>query len=165
MRPSALTIRDAATLLASAFALAAMGPSCADLLPPPGSQPTQVVVELVNATPYAVMPELYVDPEKRVYVGDQIVADENFVDIGDPLAPMEIVRLGFNCADAGSFYSDHALMLPPGRRSVPSDNAPLLRQGVEFRCGDTVSLIFIYTTTPAPDFFTRVEVNGRFVMD
>jgi len=165
MHPQNRPITAAATLLASVFALAAMGPSCGDLLPPPDNRPMQLTVELVNATPFEVLPELYVDPEKRVYVGDQIVADDNFVDIGDPLAPGEIVELGFDCADAGSFYSDHALMLPPGLRSVPSDNAPLLRQGIEFRCGDTVSFIFIYATTPAPEFFTRIEVNGRFVMD
>ncbi|UCD27852.1 MAG: hypothetical protein JSV03_12200 [Planctomycetota bacterium] len=123
-----------------------------------------VTVELVNTTAYPVEPYLYVDPDENIFSAAQIINDENFVLLDPPVQPGEIVQLSFDCDMIGSIVSDHAWLLLSDLEAIESDNGPLLTEEEEFQCGDIISFIFI-DEGPGGAFFTRVEVNGRFVED
>ena len=123
-----------------------------------------VTVELVNTTAYPVEPNLYVDPQENIFTTSNIVTDENFVNFGIPIQPGEIVQLALDCDEIGSIISDHAYLFVSDFELIESDNGPLLIEEDDFECGDIISFIFIDEGIGG-EFFTRVEVNGRFVED
>lgn len=120
-----------------------------------------VTIELVNTTNFEVDPLLFVHPDETAPVNVAAQPEWEFV-LDPPLAPGEIAEIDFECFDIGTVVSDRALLLTPGT-PVASDNAPVVRWGLDYDCGDFVSFIFV--DDPASVFFTRVEVNGVFVTD
>ncbi len=138
-----------------------MGAGCPSLAPfePPA---TSVVIEMLNFTDFPIEPRLFVDPTPGILAPEQLIRDENFVLVDPPLAPGELATFEFLCEDVGTMASDHAELLISDTEFIPSDNGPLLVQGSDFFCGDTITLNFIDDGTV---FFTRVEVNGRFLTD
>lgn len=155
------------TLLTALVGLGSLGQSCPSFpFPPPiGGDPVldEVDVELINLTAFEVDPRLFVDPDDTIVDIDDLIREENFVDIGPPLEPDEVVTVTFDCLDIGSVVSDYALLLISDSEAVESDNGPWLVGGENFLCGDVIS--FIYIDTPEDGFFTRVEVNGEFLTD
>ncbi|MHC4445615.1 MAG: hypothetical protein ACYTF1_12940 [Planctomycetota bacterium] len=123
-----------------------------------------VTVELVNNTEFEVEPNLFVDPQSNIISIEDILIDDNFVDIGIPVQPDEIVQIDFDCPEIGSVVSDFAFLFISDTEQVESDNGPFLIQGEDFLCGDVISFIYI-DEFPDGVFFTRVEVNGEFLED
>lgn len=130
------------------------------LLPPPVINPPvvagdPVTVELVNVTADAVDAFLWADPG-TVYVPEDVMRPENFVDPGGLLLPGDIVTVTLECRDAGTFLADGDLVLPSGD-AILSDNLILLLEGQDFLCGDLVS--FYYEVDAAGVFFISADVN------
>jgi hypothetical protein len=121
--------------------------------PPPVAAP--VTVELVNATSNPVDAFFWSDPGT---VDDPalVAIPANFIDVGEPLAPGEVVTLTLDCADAGTFLADADLLLVPDG-AMPSANLLLLNEGFHFYCGDIVS--FYYEVDGAGGFFISADVN------
>lgn len=115
-----------------------------------------VTVELVNTTNDFIDPYLFVDP---FTVDDPLLMaiPENLVDIGDPLAPLEMATLTFTCEEAGTLYIDGDLLLTADT-AIVLDNPVLLQEGGPYFCGDIVSIY--YSVDTATDlFFTSIDVN------
>ncbi|HOA74744.1 MAG TPA: hypothetical protein PL151_08825 [Phycisphaerae bacterium] len=117
--------------------------------------PAPVTVELVNATSNLVDAFFWSDPGT---LSDPalVAVPVNFVDVGEPLAPGEVVTLTLDCADAGTFLVDGDLLLVPAG-TLPSANLILLNEGFHFYCGDIVS--FYYEVDGAGGFFISADVN------
>jgi len=159
--------KPAARLVVSALSglvlMGTTGSSCNIPFLGPAIGPSGTVdVELVNTTAYPVDPGLCVDPEELLLTGS-VFRDENLVLVDPAVQPGEIVTLTFDCAEIGTVGTDFALLLVSPTEAVESDNAPAIRQDSDFVCGDVISFIFIDEV--GGEFFTRVEVNGQFVMD
>jgi len=151
-------------LMASTILVGVSGASCLDFIGFSGLDLgfSTVDIELVNMTDYPVDPGLYVDPDE-LFFATSVFTEENYVPVEPPLASGEIVTLTFDCDDIGTAGTDYAWLLVSSLESVESDNAPTVREEDDFECGDVISFIFIDEV--GGDFFTRVEVNGRFVED
>lgn len=167
LRKRSRMVRASLALTAAAALAGVLGGNCTGLtvtgIPLPGGGTIDintVTVELVNMTAYPVEPRLFVDPEDDSWDVDD---GANRVFLDAPIRPGELVRLTFTCARAGAIETDHAVMLIPFHEDEESDNDPIVRRHDDFNCGDVVSFIFI--DEPGEDFYTRVEVNGRFVKD
>lgn len=151
------------SLLALALAVLVAGAGCPSFdFPFPRDEP--VVIELINAADHPVDPRLYVSPYEDDDI-DGILDPANFIDIGEPIAvgepPVEITFQ--SCAEAGAMVTDFAQLLISETQFIESDNAPIIRRGIDFDCGDTVTFIFI--DAGEGEFYTRVEVNGVFLTD
>ncbi|MBI4579542.1 MAG: hypothetical protein HY718_07570 [Planctomycetes bacterium] len=141
------------------FVLAgSMGQGCSFGLPDPGFG-DPVTVELINVTSNPVDAFLWSDPGTQFFPED-VLRPENFVDVGEPLAPRDIVTVVLDCRDAGTLLADGDLLLVP-EGAQPSANILLLREGEHFFCGDLVS--FYYEVDGAGGFFTSVDVNGVYL--
>jgi hypothetical protein len=167
LRKRSRMVRAVFAFSAAAVLAGALGGNCTGLtvtgIPLPGGGTVDintVTVELFNATAYPVEPRLFVDPEDDSWDVDD---GANRVFLDAPIRTGEVVRLTFACAAAGAIETDHAVMLIPFHRDVESDNDPIVRRHDDFDCGDVVRFIFI--DDPGEDFYTRVEVNDRFVED
>ncbi len=139
-----------------------MGADCASF-PPFGPVPVAdtVVIELANYTEFSVEPWLFVDPVVGVAI-EQLLVEENWVEVDPPLEPSELATYEFYCEDVGTLASDHAWMYISDTEYYESDDAPVLDQGIDFACGDTVTLNFI---DDGQVFYTLVEVNGQPLPD
>lgn len=123
-----------------------------------------VEVELVNLTDYDVEPFLYVDPEEDILLPGTLINEDNRIILDPPLAPDEVVSYEIDCDDIGTVASDYALLLINNSEAIESDNGPWLTEDEHFACGDRIT--FVYAIDPGTGvFFTRVEVNGQFLMD
>ena len=135
---------------------AVMGPSCADIVINLPDRPVRI--ELINTTDYYVDPGLYIHPDAEVYDDDRLITDQTWIDIGDPLAPLEMWTYDFLCSEAGTVVSDFAWLFIDDEEYVSSENGPLVTYGRDFQCGDTISFIFVDTIEGF--FYTEVEING-----
>lgn len=160
-------VRATLALTAAAVLAGVLGGNCTGLtvtgIPLPGGATVEintVKVELFNATAYPVEPRLFVDPEDDSWDVDD---GANRVFLDAPILPGEVVRLTMTCASTGAIETDHAVLLIPFHEGIESDNDPIVRRHDDFNCGDVVRFTFI--DDPGDDFYTRVEVNGRFVED
>ncbi|NLX14805.1 MAG: hypothetical protein GXY44_14300, partial [Phycisphaerales bacterium] len=135
---------------------AVMGPSCADfpIILPEGNP---VRVELVNTTDYYVDPGLYIHPDADVYDNARLISDETWIDIGDPLAPLEMWAYDFRCSETGTVVSDFAWLFLNDEEYIASENSPWITIGQHFECGDTIRFIFVDTIEGG--FYTEVWVN------
>ena len=122
--------------------------------------PEVVTVELVNTTEWPVAPFLYTSYYNDIFLPEEIAFEENFVDIGEPLAPGEVVTLDLDCYDAGTLHADADLLLSP-TEAVFSLTLPILRDNEHFVCGDLIS--FVFYDDPTVGFFTEAEVNGVII--
>lgn len=117
--------------------------------------PPPVTVELVNDTSNFVDAFFWSDPG-TVFDPDAVAIPANFIDVGPPLAPGELVTITLECVDAGTFLADADLLLEPAG-ALPSENLVLLNEGTHFLCGDIVS--FYYEVDGAGIFFISADVN------
>lgn len=136
--------RMALLLLCGTGVVSVMGAQCTvSGLPVP--EPIFVVgtvdVELINNSPEYVAPGLFVD-------GVAYVVDP-------PLSPGESIVVTVDCFAGTPIEIDAAQVFADG--TVLSDNVPLLVEGIDYLCGDTVSFFFV---EDAQGFFTQVAVNG-----
>ncbi len=139
---------------------AVMGPSCADFdIVLPGAKPVRV--ELINTTDYEVDPGLYIHPDAEVYDSARLITDETWINIGDPLAPLEMWTYDFDCSETGTMITDFAWLFLTDEEYVVSENSPLVTIGRDFKCGDTVSFIFVDTVEGG--FYTEVWVNDVLI--
>lgn len=118
--------------------------------------PAPVTVELVNTTSNFVDAFFWSDPG-TLGVPELVAIPDNFIDVGEPLAPGEVVTLTLDCVDAGTFLIDGDLLLEPTGNPLPSENLLLLNEGLHFLCGDLVS--FYYEVDGAGGFFISADVN------
>jgi hypothetical protein len=121
--------------------------------PLPGPEP--VVVELINFTGNEVDAFFWSDPG-TLYDPLLVAIPDNFVDVGPPLLPGDVVTVTLECADAGTFLVDGDMLLSPFD-VLPSGNLLLLNEGEHFFCGDIVS--FYYEIDGAGGFFISADVN------
>ncbi len=147
-------IRQVIVLLAGGTVLAGvMGQGCFGPPPGPGGQP--VTIELTNITADPVDAFLWADPG-TLFTPEDVAIDANFIDVGEPLVPGEVVTVTLDCVDAGTLLVDGDVVVLPA--PVPSSNLLLLREGEHFFCGDIVS--FFYEIDPATGtFFISADVN------
>ncbi|MBN1490612.1 MAG: hypothetical protein JXA69_11905 [Phycisphaerae bacterium] len=120
-----------------------------------------VSITVTNTTDYYVDPRIYADDDDNTFFDSNIVTNENYVDTG-VIPPYTSVTVTLNCDQAGTIKSDYAILELPGADWVESDNAPKVTDDNDFDCGDSIEFIFIDTGV---EFFTRVEINGRFIED
>jgi hypothetical protein len=147
MKDRRRSMRAMWVLLFCAAMVGVMGTECSiSLIPPPSPEPvfTTVDVELVDNTPDAVDPGLFVDGVAHVF--------------DPPLAPGDSLVVTLDCFAGTTLQTDATLLDSAG--AIPSDNVPLLTEGVDYSCGDTVTFVF---TQDAFGFFTQVLVNGTLV--
>jgi hypothetical protein len=121
-----------------------------DPLPPPGP----VTVELVNLTSNPVDALLWADPDLW-FAAEDVSIPQNFIDIGPPLVPGDVVTVTLDCLDAGTLLADGDLLVVGG--AITSANLILLREGEHFLCGDIVS--FYYEIDGVGGFFISADVN------
>lgn len=137
--------RTTLTLLFAAALFGVMGAQCV-IFPTPVPVPVATTVDLqfINNTPDPVDPGLFIDD--IAYLFDP------------PLAPGDSFDFVADCSVDTTLQTDATLLNAAG--PVASDNAPLLSQGFDYACGDTVTFVF---TEDALGFFTQVLVNGVVV--
>jgi hypothetical protein len=149
-----------------------MGQSCignfAGLLEPrPGGdviiEDDLITVELINTTNFPVEPFLYAEEDNDIELDSDVIRDSNFVDIGEPVFPGEVVQVDFLCEEIGAVVVDFPLLLISPNEAIESINGPLLIQELDYFCGDFVSFFFV--DDPSFGFFTEVEVNGVLLVE
>jgi len=121
----------------------------------PAPVPPPVTVELVNATSNSVDAFLWSDPG-TLFDPAFVTIPANFIDVGPPLLPGEVVTVTLDCADAGTLLADADMLLVP-TGVLPSMNLILLNEGTHFLCGDLVS--FYYEVDGLGGFFISADVN------
>ncbi len=136
-----------------------MGADCVPF--PPEPVPDTVVIELANYAEFPVEPWLFVDPVVGVAI-EELLVEENWVQIDPLLEPSELATLEFYCTEVGTMASDHAWMYISDTEYYESPDGPVLDQGVDFECGDTITLNFI---DDGQVFYTLVEINGQPLPD
>jgi hypothetical protein len=145
-------IKRIAFALVGGFVLAGvMGQGCPPF-GPPVSPP--VTIELVNLTSNPVDAFLWADPDLW-FTPEDVSIPQNFIDIGPPLVPGDVVTVTLDCFDAGTLLADGDLLLGVG--AIESANLILLREGEHFFCGDIVS--FYYEIDAGGLFFISADVN------
>lgn len=119
-----------------------------------------LTVELVNETAYPIDPGLYADDDDHTILEMNIRADKNLVDVG-LISAGSVRRVTLNCDEAGTMMTYRARQVRPGL-DVTSENDPIVYADTDFDCHDVIRFIFRDTGF---EFYTRVEVNGRVIID
>jgi len=119
-----------------------------------------LTVELANETDYPVDPGLYADDDDHTFLESNIRADENFVDVGI-IPPWSSRRITLNCDEAGTMMTYRARQIRDFIDWI-SENDPIVYEDGDFDCHDTISFVFRDNFF---EFYTRVEVNGRVIVD